>query len=114
MVAVEDGFVVAVVEAAQATLSRWANGKGLRFTTARSLIALPESQELLRRAVDTAAGRLDVQLDDVRVLAVPLSVADGTLTGTEKPVWDAVLAAEVVPTGASVDTPTDAAARALK
>lgn len=114
VVAVEDGFVVAVVEAAQATLSRWANNKGLRFTTARSLIALPESQELLRRAVDTAAARLDVQLDDVRVLAAPLSVADGTLTGTEKPVWDAVLAAEVVPTGARVDTPPDAAARALK
>ena len=62
----------------------------------------------------TAAARLDIQLDDVRVLAAPLSVADGTLTGTEKPVWDAVLAAEVVPTGARVDTPTDAAARALK
>ncbi|AXV08907.1 Long-chain-fatty-acid--CoA ligase [Euzebya pacifica] len=114
VVAVEDGFVVAVVEPTQSTLSRWANAKGLRFTTAKSLFGLPETQELLRRAVDTAAARLDIQLDDVRVLAAPLSVADGTLTGTEKPVWDAVLAAEVVPTGARVDTPTDAAARALK
>lgn len=96
VVTTEDAFVVAVLEPAFTTLSRWANGKGLRFTTPRSLVALPEVQQLLRRAADTAATRLGVDLDDVRVLAEPLSVAAGTLTGTEKPVHAAVLAAEVV------------------
>ncbi len=96
VVTVEDTFVVAVVEPTTATVSRWANGKGLRFTTPRSLITLAEVQDLLRRAADQAADRVGVDIDDVRVLATPLSVAAGTLTGTEKPVRDAVLMAEVV------------------
>lgn len=96
VVTVEDTFVVAVVEPATSTVSRWANDHRLRFTTPRSLITLPEVQDLLRRAADTAADRLGVDLDDVRVLAAPLSVAAGTLTGTDKPVHEAVLAAEVV------------------
>lgn len=92
----EDGRTIAVLEATSLTIGRWATAQGLRFTTARSLLGLPEVADLLRRAVDAVGDRLDVSVDEVRILTVPLAVADGTLTTSEKAIPHAVLAADVV------------------
>ena len=104
VVATEPGGTTAVIETAQAPLARWATDRGLRYTTRRTLDELPEVRALVERAARAAASRLDVELAQIRVLASPLSTAEGTLTGTGKPVPDAVRAAEVLgePTTAGV------------
>lgn len=92
----EDGRIVAVLEPMTSALGRWATRQGLRYTTTRSMLGLPEVAALLERAVDVGAGRLDASIDEVRILAHPLSLSGGTLTTTEKAVPRAVRAAEVV------------------
>lgn len=103
----EDGGIVALLEPAFASLGRWAGAQGLRYTTPRSLLSQPEIHDLLRRAVDSAAERMDVRIDEVRVLAKPLSVAAGTLTSTEKVIVPSTREAEVL-SDAAADRPTRA------
>lgn len=102
----ESDALVAVLEPAIPTIGRWASRQGLRFTTPRSLLERPEVRDLLERATTAAAERLDVRVDEVRVLGEPLGVRTGTLTFTEKAIADAVLAAPLVSRAASPTAPT--------
>lgn len=103
----EGGQMIAVLEPTPSALGRWATAQGLRYTTARSLLSLPEVAGLLERAVEVAAGRLDVTIDEIRILAEPLSVAAGTLTTTEKVIPEQATTAQVVQPSAEGD-PADA------
>lgn len=106
----EGDRIIAVLEPAASPLGRWATARGLRYTTMRSLVSLPEVGQLLERACEVGAGRLDTRVDEVRILAEPLSAAAGTLTTTETVIPHAVLEAPVIDRSATQARPAGAAA----
>lgn len=97
VVAVENGRTVALLEPTGPSVARWGASQGLRFTTERSLMGLPEVAELLERAVTSAIERFPgLEIDEIRILAEPLTATAGTMTTTEKVVPGAALAAPVL------------------